>query len=88
MLLWPDPCGVENISFIDKNFNKYKKVHQIIKIKNKKNSIYNDINDCDELKFDHIIDTTGDTEGARKGFNLMSKGSKLILVGQPKKIKH
>ena len=80
--------GVENISFIDKNFNKYKlKFIKSLKLKNKKNSIYNDINDCDELKFDHIIDTTGDTKLLEKGFNLMSKGSKLILVGQPKKNK-
>ena len=63
------------------------KYHSKSKFINRIKAKYLDIKNLKKIneKFDHVIDTTGDTDVMRRGFNFVKKNGKIIFVGQPKK---
>ena len=74
---------VKNLFVIDKfdykrNFLKKLGIN-FITVKNLKNK---------KLKFDNIIDTTGNTKIISIGYDFLAKNGRLILVGQPQKMNH
>ena len=81
--------GVENIFFVDSNFNKHK-LNFINSLNLKKlnlfksNKIFFEKKELNDHKFDKVIDTTGDVDIISKCFNLLANNGNLVLVGQPK----
>jgi hypothetical protein len=81
--------GVENIFFVDKNFNKYK-LNFLNNLNLKKLNLFSFNKKIFEKKkfsgheFDKIIDTTGNVEIISKCFSLLANNGHLVLVGQPK----
>lgn len=78
--------GIKEITFVDKKYNKFK-YKFINNLKLKKNNVFsvNNLNTKKfNFKFDHVIDTTGNTDLISIGFDLLKKNGNLVLVGQPK----
>jgi len=78
--------GIKDITFVDKKYNKFK-YKFINNLKLKKNNVFsvNNLNTKKfNFKFDHVIDTTGNTDLISIGFDLLKKNGNLVLVGQPK----
>lgn len=73
--------GIKNIAIFEKFISKKKFIRKFnfnfFSNLSSKKIIYN-------KKFTHVIDTTGDLKVISKSFDLLSKNSELILVGQPK----
>ena len=78
--------GIKNIFFLDKSLNKFK-LRFINDLNLKRKNILTSkhlINKNNNYKFDHVVDTTGNTKLISIGFDLLNKNSNLILVGQPR----
>jgi S-(hydroxymethyl)glutathione dehydrogenase/alcohol dehydrogenase len=82
--------GVNDITFVDKNFITEKKDY--IKKLNFKFSKTQNVKHIKKLiksknKYNQIFETTGDVKNISYCFDLLDKNSNLVLVGQPKKNK-